>query len=254
MSLEELGRFLRARRNTLTPPGDLDAWQGRRVTGQRREEVADAAAISTDYYTKLEQGRASAPSQQVMASLGTVMGWSSSDREYADLLVRPPQWRIVADSQLQSHLVTLVREHHLGPALLIEDDLTISATNELADELFFTPHEIDSDHVNLARWIFTTEAARHSFVYWRARANATIAMLKLTLAQNLPDAKALSVIDDLQSTPAFNRLWRDYASHPPAHGAESLRVGRRGMRRTYLYTTLHGAGAPWPRVLVYISQ
>ncbi len=63
--LNELGEFLKARRAELTPRavGLPDSAGQRRVAGLRREEVAQLAAISTDYYTRLEQGRlpASAP-------------------------------------------------------------------------------------------------------------------------------------------------------------------------------------------------
>src|SRR5213594_1959782 len=67
----ELGAFLRARRSELSP-SDVDLPEGgrqRRVAGLRREEVAQLAAISTDYYTRLEQGRIG-PSGPVPASLG----------------------------------------------------------------------------------------------------------------------------------------------------------------------------------------
>jgi transcriptional regulator with XRE-family HTH domain len=58
--LEELGQFLKARRSELSPsalglpPGDPGT---RRVSGLRREEVAAHAAISHDYYSRIEQGR-----------------------------------------------------------------------------------------------------------------------------------------------------------------------------------------------------
>src|SRR5437870_12574267 len=55
----ELGAFLRARRSELSP-SDVDLPEGGRqgrVAGLRREEVAQLAAISTDYYTRFEQGR-----------------------------------------------------------------------------------------------------------------------------------------------------------------------------------------------------
>ena len=62
---DELGAFLKARRGQLSPRdvGLPDAGARRKVAGLRREEVAQLAAISVDYYTRLEQGRvqASAP-------------------------------------------------------------------------------------------------------------------------------------------------------------------------------------------------
>ena len=69
----ELGEFLRARRSELSP-NDVDLPEGgtqRRVAGLRREEVAQFAAISIDYYTRLEQGRIN-PSTPVLASLARV--------------------------------------------------------------------------------------------------------------------------------------------------------------------------------------
>lgn len=81
--LNELGEFLKARRAELTPrTAGLPETDGpRRVTGLRREEVAFLAAISTDYYTRLEQGRIQ-PSAQVLAALVRVLQLGDDQREY----------------------------------------------------------------------------------------------------------------------------------------------------------------------------
>src|SRR5215210_4412397 len=79
----ELGAFLRARRAELSP-SDLGLPEGvtpRRVAGLRREEVALLAAISTDYYTRLEQGRIR-PSASVLASLARVLRLDEDQRTY----------------------------------------------------------------------------------------------------------------------------------------------------------------------------
>ena len=54
-----MGAFLRSRRDRLTPSqAGIDAFPGpRRVPGLRREELAVAAGVSPDYYSRLEQGR-----------------------------------------------------------------------------------------------------------------------------------------------------------------------------------------------------
>ena len=59
-----------ARRGGRLAPADVGlANTGtRRVSGLRREEVAQLAAISTDYYTRIEQGRL-APSPPVLTAL-----------------------------------------------------------------------------------------------------------------------------------------------------------------------------------------
>ena len=64
-----LGEFLRARRAQLHPEEvGVAVRSGRRVPGLRREELAVLAGVSSDYYTRLEQGR-SLPSLQVTQAL-----------------------------------------------------------------------------------------------------------------------------------------------------------------------------------------
>ncbi|MGP4091870.1 helix-turn-helix domain-containing protein, partial [Streptomyces sp. KR55] len=78
-----LGAFLRARRAQLDPRecGLPETDSARRVTGLRREEVAQLAAISVDYYTRLEQGRvrASAP---VLATLARALHLDDDQQQY----------------------------------------------------------------------------------------------------------------------------------------------------------------------------
>ncbi|MGP4083655.1 helix-turn-helix domain-containing protein, partial [Streptomyces sp. KR55] len=78
-----LGAFLRARRAQLDPRecGLPETDSARRVTGLRREEAAQLAAISVDYYTRLEQGRvrASAP---VLATLARALHLDDDQQQY----------------------------------------------------------------------------------------------------------------------------------------------------------------------------
>ena len=70
-----LGDYLRARRG-LVRPEDVGVRVGgehRRVAGLRREEVAIRAGISTEYYLRLEQGRESHPSDQVLDALARAL-------------------------------------------------------------------------------------------------------------------------------------------------------------------------------------
>ncbi|GAQ65752.1 hypothetical protein SsS58_06167 [Streptomyces scabiei] len=80
--LDELGQFLKLRRAELSPRtvGLLDTG-GRRVAGLRREEAALLAAISTEYYTRLEQGRIQ-PSASVPAALVEVLRLTDDQRDH----------------------------------------------------------------------------------------------------------------------------------------------------------------------------
>jgi transcriptional regulator with XRE-family HTH domain len=70
----ELAAFLRSRRERITPDEvGLPAGQRRRTPGLRREEVAQLAFISPEYYTRLEQARARRPSREVLAGLARAL-------------------------------------------------------------------------------------------------------------------------------------------------------------------------------------
>lgn len=83
MDRAALADFLRRRRESLQP-GDvgLPAGLRRRAPGLRREEVAQLALMSTDYYTRLEQQRGPQPSTQMLASIARALRLSDDERDY----------------------------------------------------------------------------------------------------------------------------------------------------------------------------
>jgi transcriptional regulator with XRE-family HTH domain len=69
-----LGATLRAWRDRIAPEAaGLPSRRGRRAKGLRREELAEPAGISVDYAVRLEQGRATRPSAQVVAALARAL-------------------------------------------------------------------------------------------------------------------------------------------------------------------------------------
>src|SRR5689334_19700643 len=83
MDRSALAGFLRHRREELRPEDvGLPAGARRRTRGLRREEVASLAAMSTDYYTRLEQERGPQPSEQMLAALARALRLSSQERDY----------------------------------------------------------------------------------------------------------------------------------------------------------------------------
>ena len=78
----EFGRTVRRWRDRMTPEeSGLPAGRRRRASGLRREELAALAGISTDYLTRLEQGRSTAPSAQVVESLARGLRLSRDERD-----------------------------------------------------------------------------------------------------------------------------------------------------------------------------
>ena len=71
---EQLGEFLRRRRELLSPlDAGLPVLTRRRTPGLRRDEVADLASMSTRYYERLEQGHGPQPSTGVLARVSDAL-------------------------------------------------------------------------------------------------------------------------------------------------------------------------------------
>jgi transcriptional regulator with XRE-family HTH domain len=78
---DELAGCLRSWRERVDPADvGLPAGGRRRVSGLRREEVAQLAGVSVDYLTRLEQGRARRPSASVLASLARALRLGDDER------------------------------------------------------------------------------------------------------------------------------------------------------------------------------
>ena len=81
MATTEFGLALRRWRDQVTPDAaGLPVSGHRRAAGLRREELAQLAGISVDYITRLEQGRAVNPSEQVIEALARALRLSCAER------------------------------------------------------------------------------------------------------------------------------------------------------------------------------
>ncbi len=86
-----LSDFLRTRRARLRPQDVAlpDFGGTRRVAGLRREEIAQLAGVSVDYYTRMEQGRVSNPSDTVLDALARALRLSDDESRHLHQLARP---------------------------------------------------------------------------------------------------------------------------------------------------------------------
>lgn len=162
MDRNELAGFLRARREALTPE-DVGMPRGprRRTAGLRREEVAVLAQMSTDYYSRLEQGRGPQPSSPMLASITRALRLSLDERDYL--------YRVAG----QALPARVLRTDHVSPGLMrVLDrlqDTPAELINALTETLVQTPPAIGllGDRAGLTglqargvyRW-FTDSAAR----------------------------------------------------------------------------------------------
>ncbi|MFK3836067.1 helix-turn-helix domain-containing protein [Microbacterium sp. NPDC087868] len=132
-----LGSYLTARRSALQPEDvGIAREPGRRVRGLRREEVARLAAISAEYYLRLEQGRGTRPSPQVIAGLSRALMLDEDATAYLEQLVaRGGVHPSTANEPAGPFALALVDEMSQLGTLLVDMNLDIVAANALARQL-----------------------------------------------------------------------------------------------------------------------
>ncbi|MFJ1455232.1 helix-turn-helix domain-containing protein [Nocardia sp. N2S4-5] len=225
--MTELGRFLFARRSGIEPGGaGFRTGSRRRVPGLRREELAQLAGISAEYYQRLEQGRAANPSDQVLDALAEALDLSRVEREYLRHLARPPEAAEIAGCDARPELRRMLELLDNVPAVIITDTFDLLASNARADDLF----EPLGRPANLARALFTDGAAREFYVEWDQVAAATAAQLRMVAGRYPADSELSKLIEDLSKCSTdFASLWGSGRVDVRTHGSKSFRHPRLGV-------------------------
>jgi transcriptional regulator with XRE-family HTH domain len=133
-----LAAFLKSRRDRIRPSDvGLPTGPRRRVPGLRREEVAQLAGLSADYYTELERGRGAQPSVQVLAAVARALRLNGDERDHLfHLADRPiPPAAHGPASHVQPGLLGLLDRLTTTPAQVISDLHEIIVQNPLAAAL-----------------------------------------------------------------------------------------------------------------------
>lgn len=133
----EFGRTVRRWRDRLEPAAaGLPAGQRRRAAGLRREELAGIAGISADYLTRLEQGRATSPSAQVVEALARALRLSDTERDLLFALAgHAAPGRDVVPSRITRSVQRLLDRLEHTPVAVFDAALTLLVANAPYDAL-----------------------------------------------------------------------------------------------------------------------
>jgi len=234
----ELAAFLRARRARLSPRQaglpETGSPGRRRTPGLRRQEVAQLAGMSVDYYIRLEQGRGPHPSRQVLSALARALMLTADERDYLFRVAgeSPPQ--IAGPSrEITPGLRHLLDSMPETPAYVVDAAYNVLAWNYLATH--FIGDLSGYQDRNMIRWTFRREPAD---VMWTDEhvvrfTRATVADLRASYARYPGDAALESLVTEMLAlSPRFAEVWAEhevevrgpmlkYVSHPQA-GPQNL--------------------------------
>ncbi|MFF3376645.1 helix-turn-helix domain-containing protein [Streptomyces sp. NPDC002680] len=222
---KELGQFLKARRAELSPRtvGLPETDRHRRVAGLRRDEVAVLAAISTNYYTRLEQGR-TAPSASLLSELVRVLHLSDEQRDQLfELAGREAGGaRRRAPQRAHPRLRTVLNELSVAPGMILGRHLDILAWNPMAAALFGTDFaKIPKPHRNYVRRLFTDPAMRTLYADWEDSARNVVAVLRQQAAACCDDRRLTALVGELSvQDDQFRQWWGGRHLAPRAGGTK----------------------------------
>ncbi|MFJ9851234.1 helix-turn-helix transcriptional regulator [Streptomyces sp. NPDC101150] len=250
-SADALGGFLRARRGRVAPEQvGLAGGRRRRVRGLRREELAQLAGISVDYYVRLEQGRATQPSPEVLDALARALGLDAAERSHLATLAttrRGPAPTTRVSPLLQRTLDAMAT--HL-PAFATDHRLDVVAWNGPGAELIGGVADPSRRDRNNARFLFLDPASRVVHPEWEDRAAETVGQLRVSAGRYPDDAELSALIAELSTHSAeFRRIWATGEVVMCAAGRKRLRHPEAGLL-TLDFETLHVPAAPGETGLV----
>ncbi|WP_351232030.1 transcriptional regulator [Streptomyces sp. NPDC002133] len=218
-------------------------------------EVAGLAAISTDYYTRLGQGRIQA-SAAVPAALAQALRLDDDQRDYLFGLAgkdsaRP---RRRARQKVQPQLQRLLADLTTTPAIVMGRRMDVLAGNSLAAALVTDFGQIPEKHRNYVRLVFTDPAVRALCADRETVARTCVAQLRREAAKYPDDPRLTALVGELSvQDPHFRQWWA-------AHHVATLSVGTKALRHpiavdlTLDWDTLTASTDPDQRLVIWTAE
>jgi len=223
----ELAEFLRSRRAQLDPGAvGVPQYGGRRrVRGLRREEVAQLAGVSVDYYVRLEQGKTSNVSDAVLDAVANVLRLDEQERVHLYRLTRPARSprRPSAPQRLRPAVQHLLDAMTDVAAYVVGRRTDVLAWNRLGAALIADFEALPVRQRNFARLMFTDEQARALFVDRAAKARDLVAALHADAGRHPDDPALAELVGELSvHSDLFRTLWAQHPIREKGHAAARL--------------------------------
>jgi transcriptional regulator with XRE-family HTH domain len=249
----ELGDFLRSRRARLSPE-DVGLTNGRRrrITGLRREEVAELAGIGVDWYIRLEQGRSVNPSATTIDALARALRLSKVEHGHLRALTRSAERRAFKRESVPEALRRLVNAMVL-PAYVTGRRWDVLAWNSAADDLFGFD-KMDEDDRNTLLMILVSPGARRLLRgSWADEAKRMIAQFRPIYDVWADDPAFRALYQRLRSgCPEFADWWKAHDVRGAGAGEKRIHHPKKGLLR-FEHASFQSTEDATLRLIVYTS-
>jgi transcriptional regulator with XRE-family HTH domain len=221
---DEVRDFLISRRAKVTPEQAglhiVDS-RPRRVPGLRREEVADLAGVSPDYYVQLERGDVEGASDRVLNAVARALQLDDAERLHLFDLARPDATtRMPASAGAIRPSVQHTLDAFTGGMALVRNRRwDYLASNALGRAVYSDIFDSGTERPNHVRYVFLDERARTFFHDWPSAARDTARILRSEAGRDLDDPGPAELIEEmLEVSPEFRDAWAEHDVRLPAAG------------------------------------
>ncbi|MDI1462559.1 helix-turn-helix transcriptional regulator [Catellatospora sp. KI3] len=253
---QDIGEFLRTRRARISPAqAGLPEYGRRRVAGLRREEIAQLAGVSVDYYTRLEQGRGTGVSDAVLDAIARVLRLDDTEHDHLRNLARParPTPGPARPPKLRRELVRMLELMTAVPAFVLGRRMDVLAWNALADAIAGFG-AMPAQRRNVAYQTFLNPHTRTRYRDWPAVAAETVAHLRRDAGRHPGDERLAALVGLLSvRDPVFAQLWAAHGVKEKAHGRKLLRHPVVG-DLDFAYETFALPGDPGQFLVTYVAE
>ncbi|MDI5935795.1 helix-turn-helix domain-containing protein [Halomonas kalidii] len=243
----EIATFLRLRRARLQPEQiGLPRGARRRTPGLRREEVAELAGISTEWYAWLEQTRDVHPSMDTLQRIALALKLEPAEQQHLLTLGGYGQESgshgSAREAMVSPQLQRLMDQLECCPAWIMGARSDILAWNRAAAVIHGDLHAMQGIARNGIYQLFLNPRMRRTLVDWEAHARDCVAKLRLTYANYIDDPWFNELIGLLRArSPQFAEWWEEHNVRLPEDGVKAYEHPEVG-RLVFDYAILQVAG------------
>jgi transcriptional regulator with XRE-family HTH domain len=198
------------------------------VPGLRREEVAHLAGVSTDYYTRLEQGRKVSASESVLNAVASALRLDETGRQHLFDLAHPPAVQAAPKTSKAQRprwsTVQLIESWTEQPAILLGRRRDVLAANALARALLFDFTALPAAERNYIRWVLLHPHARALYQDWEVVAAEMVGILRMEAGRHPDDRGISDLVGELAvKSKEFPGWWADQRVGAHTHGTKRFR-------------------------------
>ena len=259
---KDIREFLMTRRAKITPEQvGLAPGVRRRVPGLRREEAAQLAGVSTEYYTQIERGNVAGVSDEVLQAISRALRLSDDETVHFFDLVRAgagtrtsTRNKRAAVKKLPEGVQALMDGMAGSPAIVLDGNLDILAANPLGRLLYSPLYDRALGRPNFARFIFFDSAAAQVFPEWERSADEAVGLLQAEAARDPHSAAITQIVGELATQSVeFRTRWAAHNVTAHRHGVKRFGHPEFG-DLTLTYNVFEVTAAPGLSLVGYTAE